>query len=216
MQNMSDRLRNLEQVNETNLNSIARKDRKLDELRTELQTERAKRQEAEREASKTNQMMRDEQEIHNREQAHSQEVVKYHEAQYEVLVGTTKREKADFSRRIKAIWNEVHSIAEAQKTKDVCSERLDVIADQKNREIEVLKEAHEKLLASHASYKNTKDNELRGTIERAHANNAMIDATIESIRETQAQMRWALQVNNITPPKRPGDQGQSSPSDPSI
>ncbi|KAJ5660417.1 hypothetical protein N7507_006868 [Penicillium longicatenatum] len=194
-QNMNERLRNLEQVNETNLNSIARKDRKIEELRAEHAGERSKRQDAEADASRTNETMREERENHHREQAHTQEIAKYHETQYEVLSSTTKREKAELSRRVKALWAELQAMAEAQKTQVVCTERLDVIAEQKNREVEGLKEAHEKLLENHAEYKKTKDEELRGTIERAHANNAMIDAAIVSLKETEAEMKWAIQLN---------------------
>lgn len=192
---MNERLRNLEQVNETNLNSIARKDRKIEELRAEHAGERTKRQDAEANASRTNDTMREERENHHREQAHTQEIAKYHETQYEVLSNTTKREKAELSRRVKALWAELQAMAEAQKTQVVCTERLDVIAEQKNREIEGLKEAHEKLLENHAEYKKTKDEELRGTIERAHANNAVIDAAIVSLKETESEMKWAIQLN---------------------
>ncbi|KAJ5290985.1 hypothetical protein N7478_000236 [Penicillium angulare] len=194
-QNMNERLRNLEQVNETNLNSISRKDRKIDELRAEITGERNKRVDAEADASKTNETMREERENHHREQARTQEIAKYHETQYEVLASTTKREKADLGRRVKALWAELQVLSEAQKTQSVCAERLDVLADQKNREVEGLKDAHEKLLASHTDYKKTKDEELRGTIERAHANNDMIDAAIKSIKQTEAEMKWAIQLN---------------------
>jgi hypothetical protein len=207
LENMGERVRNLEQVNETNLSSISRKDRKLDELRAELQSERTKRQEADSTASRTNQTMREERETHHREQARAQEIARYHETQYEVLVGTTKREKADFTRRIKAIWNEVTSMAEASKTRDFSAERLDVLAEQKNREVEVLRDAHEKLMASHASYKKTKDEEFRDTLERAKANNAMIDAVLESMKETQAQMRWAVQLHEKEREKEKEDSG---------
>ncbi|KAJ5114466.1 hypothetical protein NUU61_000225 [Penicillium alfredii] len=199
VQNMTERLQNLEQVNDTNLNSIARKDRKIEELRAELQSERTKRQGAEMTATQTNQTMRDEREQHNRDQARAQELVRFHETQYEVLSAATKREKADLGRRVKGIRNEVNSMAEAQKTQNTSTERLDVISDQKNREIENLKSIHDKLMAAHANYKQIKDDELRSTIERAQANTAMIDATLASLKETEAHMKWAIQLNSNRP-----------------
>ncbi|KAJ5765713.1 hypothetical protein N7520_005272 [Penicillium odoratum] len=194
-QNMNERLRNLEQVNETNLNSIARKDRKIEDLRAEHAGERNKRQDAEENASRTNETMREERENHHREQARTQEIAKYHETQYEVLSSMTKRDKAELTRRVQALWTELQAIAEAQKTQVVCAERLDVLADQKNREIEGLKEVHEKLLENHTEYKKMKDEELRGIIERAHANNAEIDAAIKSLKQTESEMKWAIQLN---------------------
>ncbi|KAJ5936247.1 hypothetical protein N7454_005545 [Penicillium verhagenii] len=194
-QNMNERLRNLEQVNDTNLNSIARKDRKIEELRAEHAGERSKRQDAEEDASRTNDTMREERENHYREQARMQEIAKYHETQYDVLSSMTKREKIELNRRVKALWAELQLMAEAQKSQAVCAERLDVIADQKNREVEGLKEVHEKLLENHTEYKKMKDSELRGTIERAHINNAMIDAALLKLKETEAEMKWAIQLN---------------------
>lgn len=196
VQNINERLRNLEQVNETNLNSIARKDRKLEELRAELQGERTKRQEAEADMSKTNEMMREEQGKHNREQARLQEIAKYHETQYEVFAGTAKREKADMNRRFKVLWNELQVMAEAQRESNVCTERLDVLADQKNREVEGLKDTHEKLQASHADYKKTMDDDLHDAIEKAHTNDTRIDLALASLKKTEGEMKWAIQLAN--------------------
>lgn len=208
--NAQERLRNLEQVNETNLNSIARKDRKIEELRSELQSERTKRQTAEESANKTNDTMREERETHHREQAHTQEVAKHYEAQYDVLAGTTKRDKTDLGNRIKALWDELQSMQTAQKEQSVQTERLEVLADQKNREIAALKDSNEKLLATHAEYKKIKDSELRDTIERTHANNTLIDKTIDSMKQTEAQMRWAIKLNENNPQSKTCEFGDRS------
>ncbi|KAJ5153804.1 uncharacterized protein N7500_009243 [Penicillium coprophilum] len=194
-QNMNERLRNLEQVNETNLNSIARKDRKLEELRLDLQHERSKRQDAEKDANQTNQMMREERENQNREQARLLEVAKYHETQYEVLSSATKREKAEFAKRINGIWAEFTTIANAQKTHIHSTERLEVLADQKNREFDSLKESYEKLLANHSAYKELKDNEFRDTIDSAKSNNDNIAGVLAQLKETEIEMKWAIRLN---------------------
>ncbi|KAJ6128048.1 hypothetical protein N7471_009265 [Penicillium samsonianum] len=194
-QNMNERLRNLEQVNETNLNSIARKDRKLEELRTELQHERSKRHDAEKDANHTNQTMREERENHNREQARLLEIAKHHETQYEVLSSATKRDKAEFAKRINAIWAEFTTIANAQKTHIHSTERLEVLADQKNREFDTLKESYEKLLSQHSAYKELKDNDFRETIESAKSNNDMIAGVLAQLKETETEMRWAIRLN---------------------
>ncbi|CAI7590518.1 unnamed protein product [Penicillium glandicola] len=194
-QNMNERLRNLEQVNETNLNSIARKDRKLEELRLELQHERSKRQDAEMDANQTNHTMREERENHNREQARSLEIAKHHETQYEVLSSATKRDKAEFAKRINAIWAEFTTLANAQKTHIHSTERLEVLADQKNREFDSLKESYEKLLANHSAYKELKDNDFRDIIESAKSNNDMMAGVLAQLKETETEMKWAIRLN---------------------
>ncbi|KAJ5520883.1 hypothetical protein N7463_001336 [Penicillium fimorum] len=194
-QNMNERLRNLEQVNETNLNSIARKDRKLEELRLDLQYERTKRQDAEMTANQTNQTMREERENQNREQARLLEIAKHHETQYEVLSSAMKREKAEFAKRINAIWAEFTTIANAQKIHIHSTERLEVLADQKNREFDSLKESYEKLLANHSAYKELKDNEFRDTIDSAKSNNDNIAGVLAQLKETETEMKWAIRLN---------------------
>ncbi|KAJ5085296.1 hypothetical protein N7532_010067 [Penicillium argentinense] len=205
VQNMSERLRNLEQVNETNLNSIARKDRKIEELRNELQNERDKRKEAEASASKVNDMMRDERENHHREQAESHEQAKYHSTQYDVLVGATKREKAELSRRVKNLCDELITLKQAHEKHVVSTGRLDAIADQKNREIESLKDMNERLMTSHVEYKQMKDDELRETIEKAHANDALIEAALAQIRKTEEEMKWAIRLNESRVKEKEGE-----------
>ncbi|KAJ5719917.1 hypothetical protein N7493_006795 [Penicillium malachiteum] len=195
-QNMHERLRNLEQVNETNLNSIARKDRKIEELRTELAGERSKRADAEEDANKTNETMREERENHHREQARSQEITKHYETQYEVLSSSTKRVKADFERRMKALESKVQTMVETQKTQGDCADRLDAIAEEKDREVEGLKENHEKLLAFHEEYKKVKDDGFKELIERAQDKDKQLEAALASVKETEAKMKWAIQLND--------------------
>ncbi|KAJ6015330.1 hypothetical protein N7540_009921 [Penicillium herquei] len=195
-QNMHERLRNLEQVNETNLNSIARKDRKIEELRTELAGERSKRADAEEDANKTNETMREERENHNREQARSHEITKHYETQYDVLSSSTKLVKADLERRVNALESTVQTMVETQKTQGDCADRLNAIAEEKDQEVEELKEKHEKLLAWHEEYKKVKDDGLRELIERAQDKDKQLEAALASVKETEAKMKWAIQLND--------------------
>lgn len=194
-QNMNERLRNLEQVNDTNLNSIARKDRKLEELRVELQSERNKRRDAEESSNQTNQTMFEEREIHNREQARLQEQAKFYETQYEVLSSSNKRDKADSAKRINAIWARVETLAGAETTHIHSTERLEVLADQKNREVDTLKDSYEKLLAKHTEYKDMKEKEFRDTIDAARSNNAAINDTLAKLKETETEMKWVMRLH---------------------
>lgn len=208
LQNTTERLHNLEQVNETNLNSIARKDRKIEELRNELNSEHSRRQDAEVNATKTNQTMRDERENHNREQARSSEIAKYHETQYEVLASTSKRHKADFERRIDAVSAQVQHMADAHVKHLFSSDRLEVISDQKNREIEGLRDTHAKLVAAHTKYKQFKDDELRGFIERGHANDEAIAKALVSVKEVETEMKWVIRLSKSKDEQEKKDQDQ--------
>lgn len=209
LQNTTERLHNLEQVNETNLISLARKDRKIEELRSELNAERTKRQDAEATATKANQTMREERATHHREQARTEEIAKYHATQYEVVVSSTKREKAEFEKRIDDAFAQVRHFADAHVKQRVASDRLEVICDQKNRAIEAMGAANEKLRAAHAEYKQYKDNELHGSIERSHTNNDAIERTLAEIKEVQTEMRWVIRLATSKEEEAKKDQDKS-------
>jgi hypothetical protein len=212
LQDMADRLRHKEQVNETSLKSIDRKDRKIEDLRAELQAERTKRHDAQIVANETNEAMRVDRENHHREMARLQEETKYYKNQYEVLSSATKREKNDLGRRVDEAWDRVHVIAKAQATHVECSDRLMVIGDQKNREIEMMNERYEKVVALHGSYKETKDKEFRGTVDRAHANNELIDAALKELKETQDKMKWVIRMSELNENKKAKDQAEEQPT----
>lgn len=209
LQNTTERLHNLEQVNETNLISLARKDRKIEELRSELNAERTKRQDAEATATKTNQTMREERATHHREQARAEEIAKYHATQYDVVVASTKREKAEFEKRLDDAFAQLRRFADANATQRVSSDRLEVICDQKNRAIEVMATANEKLQAAHAEYKQYKDNELHGTIERSHTNNAAIEKALAEIKDVQVEMKWVMRLATSREEEAKQDQDKS-------
>lgn len=209
MEEMADWLRHKEQVNETSLKSIDRKNRKIDELRAELHAERTKRHDAQIVANETNEAMRVERQNHNRETARLQEEAKYFKNQYEVLSSATKREKADLERRVDKAWEKVRSIAETSSSQGECAKRLMVIGDQKNREIDGLYEVYNKAKALHADYKETKDKEFRGTINRAHANNALIDSTLKELKETQDKMKWVIRMSELNVSKKATDKEQA-------
>lgn len=209
LQNTTERLHNLEQVNETNLISLARKDRKIEELRSELNAERTKRQDAEATATKTNQTMREERATHHREQARAEEIAKYHATQYDVVVASTKREKAEFEKRLDDAFAQLRRFAYANATQRVSSDRLEVICDQKNRAIEVMATANEKLQAAHAEYKQYKDNELHGTIERSHTNNAAIEKALAEIKDVQVEMKWVMRLATSREEEAKQDQDKS-------
>lgn len=212
MQDMADRLQHKEQVLDTSLKSIDRKDRKIEELRAELHAERTKRHDAQIVANETNEAMRVERENHHREMARQQEEAKYYSNQYEVLSSATKREKNDLGRRVDGAWDRVHALAKAQVTHSECSDRLMVIGDQKNREIEVMNERYEKAVALHGSYKKTKDEEFRGTVDRAHANNELIDATLRELKETQDKMKWVIRMSELNENKKAKDLAEEQPT----
>ncbi|OJJ46115.1 hypothetical protein ASPZODRAFT_133108 [Penicilliopsis zonata CBS 506.65] len=194
LQNMTERLRNLEQVNETNLSSIARKDRKIEELRVEIQSEKDRRLESEQETRKIHQLMAEGRDEFNRKCAELQETTNHFRTQYDVLARAGQRERADFQKKFKGIQKDFLALKEHSEKKDLQLERLDAVMAQKNREIEVSRESFDKLFEEYKAYRDAQDRELRGLIERARQKESDLDAALASLKETEGKMKWTIQV----------------------
>lgn len=132
VQNMTERLRNLEHANETNLQSIRRKDKKIEELRAEVQSEKERRRRAEGETDKFQQLMNEARDEFNRKCAELQEIANHSRTQYDVLAKAGQRERADQQRKLKAIRDDFLALKAEHEKRDVHLERLDTVISQKN------------------------------------------------------------------------------------
>lgn len=196
VQTMTEQIRNLEHANETNLHSISRKDRKLEDLRSEIQTERDRRQRAESETSKINQRMTENKDEFNRRCAELQETANHARTQYDVLVTTRQREQADQQKKLKAIRGDFIALQRENEKRNAQVEQLDTVMAQKNREIEASKENFGKVFESYEAYKTARDQEERDMIEKGHQNEANIDHALASLKATEGEMKWAIRVKD--------------------
>ncbi|GAB1194435.1 hypothetical protein BDV32DRAFT_2497 [Aspergillus pseudonomiae] len=196
VQNMTERLRNLEQAHETNLHSISRKDKKIEELRAEVQSEKDRRLRAETDTKKFHQLMDESRDDFNRKCAELQEIANHARTQYDVLAKAGQRERADQQRRVKAIRDEIDALKTRQEEKSLHLERLDAVMAQKNREIEIGRENFDKLFEVYESYKKAHDEEVHTLVERGRQGDANLNAALASLKETEDRMKWAIQVKN--------------------
>lgn len=196
VQNMAERLRNLELANETNRQSISRKDRKIEELRSEIQSEKNRRQRAEDETNRTNQLMAETRDGFNRKCADLQETTNHVRTQYDVLATTRQREQADQQKRVKTIRDEFSALKQEHEKRNAQLEQLDAVIAQKNREIEVNRENFEKVFENYEAYKKARDLEVRELVENGHKNEATIDRALASLKKTQGEMKWAIRLRD--------------------
>ncbi|KAF7714368.1 Uncharacterized protein PECH_001934 [Penicillium ucsense] len=205
LQNTTDRLSHLEQVNETNGKLIERKDRKIEDMRAELHTERTKRLDAQGVANETNETMRVERENHHREMARLQEEAKYHENQYEVLFRAMKQDKADLTRRMDALHTQLARLKETQVSQNEAATRLLTVDDQRQRLVSSLQERHEQMMALHQRYKEIKEQEFQDVLGQARVNGDRIDASLRDLKETEDKMKWVIRMSEVQQGQRGDD-----------
>ncbi|KAL4786644.1 hypothetical protein BJX76DRAFT_355001 [Aspergillus varians] len=194
VQNMTDRLRNLEHSNEINIHSLSRKEKKIEELRAELQSERDRRQQADNEKERFHQLMDEAQDDFHRRCAELQEIAHHSQTQYDVLAKSGQRERTDQQRRLKGIRDEFIALREKHDHSTSQIGQLDSIMEQKDREIEVARTNFEALFKEYESYKRTHDEEVRELIEQGQQGEARVNSALASLKETEGQMKWVLQV----------------------
>jgi chromosome segregation ATPase len=192
--NIGERLRNSEQSNETNLASIARKDRKIEELRLEVQNEKARRVRAEAETSKVNQLMSEEQDEFHRKAAELQESTNHYSTQYEALSKASLRERSDMQRKLKGVRDEISALREQAEKKEKEQERLDALVDHQNQEVEAETKRIKGIFDAYESYKTARDNEFQVLLEKARHNQATVDAAVASMKEAEDKMKWTMSV----------------------
>ncbi|KAK2758722.1 hypothetical protein FQN54_003412 [Arachnomyces sp. PD_36] len=193
---ITDRLRNLEQVHETNVNSIARKDRKIESLRAEIEGERTRRLGAEEDSRKTTNLAAEERDQHFRDLAEAQENAKLNSSQYDALVKTTLKQKRGYETRFNELRDQIQGICDRDKEKKVQLDRLDVIISQKNREIDSGRERTERILQAFEEYKEERDQEIRDLIENAHKKDSTIDESLAGLFEVRDKMKWVMSVKD--------------------
>ncbi|KAL4803006.1 hypothetical protein BDV18DRAFT_146061 [Aspergillus unguis] len=194
VQNMTDRLRNLEHSNEINLHSLSRKEKKIEELRAELQSERDRRQQADNEKSRFRQLMDEAQDDFHQKCAELQEIAQHYQTQYDVLAKSGQRERADQQRKLKGIRDDFIALRDKHEQTKSQMGQLDSNMALKDREVEQARENFEALSKQYEAYRQARDEELGGLVERGRSADARFEATLASLKETEGRMKWVLQV----------------------
>ncbi|KAL3478982.1 hypothetical protein BJX99DRAFT_223352 [Aspergillus californicus] len=193
VQNMTDRLRNLEHSHEMNLNSLSKKEKKIDELRAEIQSERDRRQQTETEKTRFRQLMDEAQDDFHQKSAGLQEIAHYYQTQYDVLAKSGQRERADQQRRLKGIRDEFLALREKHRETHSQIDQLDIILAQKDRELDLGRDNFDKLFKEFEDYRRTHDEEVRSLIEKGQQGEAKFNTALASLKRTEGQMKWVMQ-----------------------
>ncbi|KAL4890610.1 hypothetical protein BDV59DRAFT_92179 [Aspergillus ambiguus] len=194
LQNMTERLRNLEQANETNLHSIARKDKKLEELRAELQSERARRVQADGDKVKINQLLDEAADEFHRKRAELEEIAAHARAQYDVLAAHGQRDRADTQRKLAALRADFTALKQKQVEKGPQLERLEELAAQKDREIQSARERFDRLFAEYEAYRRVHDEDVSSLVEKGRRCDSRVETALATLKETEGEMKWVMRL----------------------
>ncbi|KAK2741915.1 hypothetical protein FQN57_005474 [Myotisia sp. PD_48] len=197
LQNMTDRLRNSEQSHETNLISIARKDRKITDLKSEIESHRQRRIQAEDDARKTNQLAAQERDEHQRKFATAQEIAQRSKSAYDALAQARLRDRTEFQSRVNTCRKELDELNRREAGRQNQLERLEVVIEQKDRELSASRERGEHILALFERYKEEGDKVVSELVEKGRKNNEVIDEVLRETGEVTDKMKWVMKIKDL-------------------
>ncbi|EEP76722.1 predicted protein [Uncinocarpus reesii 1704] len=194
LQTVIDRLRHSEQAYEMNLAAVERKDRKIEDLKAEVLNEKQRRIQAEEDARKTTQLATEERNEHHRALAEAQETAQQAQSQYETLAQTRLRDKREYQSRFNRFRKELGELSAREIERRNQLNRIDVIVEQKNREIAAGRDRMERFSRLFEEYKLDRDENMRKLIDKGYQNDLAIDEAVAEALKVSEKMKWAMNV----------------------
>ncbi|KAF3481992.1 uncharacterized protein GIQ15_04751 [Arthroderma uncinatum] len=194
LQTVTDRLRNSEQSHEASLITIARKDRKIEDLKSEALGEKNRRLKAENDALETTQLAAQQREDHQRAFAEAQEVAQRSQCQYDALSQARLRDRNEFQSRFNMFRKDFDELCKRELERQNQLSRLDVIIEQKDREIRAARDRTEQVTTLYEDYKTMSDDTLRELVERSRRNDQGVDKALRDAKEATDKMKWVVNV----------------------
>lgn len=187
---------NLLSMHETDKSLLARKERKIEELKAELESERSKREHAEAE-TKESRMERDStvQKL-MKENLEEKEQAKRSSTQYDILSKSWKSQEERYDRQIQKLKGSVKTLQDEQAEDKQKLARLDVIMEQLKQEGEKTNKAKESLAREFEAYKREQEEGIKGMRERAERNEEANEKILTDVNTVLGEMKYVVNLKN--------------------
>jgi hypothetical protein len=203
-QYLQDRNSNYEQSHEANSRQLARKERQVDDLRNELQKEKAKTARAEetaRVASASEEVWKD-------EASQSKSIAVQKEAEYDTVIACRALENDRYQGGLDKLKAKFEALL-LQRGEDLENhKKLEIVAEQQRQTIGQLEELNKKLNTNFKAYRTEIDKAISGMRENASGYDAAITTKLEEMNNTTNKMKWVMnmdrEVNGSKPSKNQG------------
>ena len=185
---------NLISIHESDKSFLSKKDRRIEELRADLEMERSRRDSAER-ATRESRRERDEVvEKLRREAVEDKEQAKKANCQYDVLSKSWKSLEDRYERQILKFRSDLAVLREELGCDKQKLTQLEVIMEQLRQEGDKTRKAKERLSSDLQAYKAEQEAGIRGMRERAQLNDSAHEQTLKHMETMLGQMRYIVNV----------------------
>ena len=185
---------NLLQTCETDRAAIARRDRKLEELKADLEAERTRRERAEKETKETT---RERDEVVGkckREVMEEKELAKRSNSQYEILASSWRNLNDGYNRQTQKLRTDIKDLYARRSGDQQRLAQLEVVVGQLSLEGEKTKKAKEKVILEFEDYKKEKEEGMQEIKVRAARNESATDQALRETEKVLGEMKYVINL----------------------
>lgn len=202
---LQDRNSNLEQSHEANSRQLNRRDRKIEELRTDLQKEKERTSRAENSAKGA--LQSEEEALTKAKRAEAVASQSNHE--YETIKKIRDRDKNDYQIQVNKIRENFSELLNNRKEDQKALEQLKIMAEQQKHTIRQLEEDNRKTDQKFHEYRDQVDSLFTNLRGKCGINGQQIAAALEESQGVLGKMKWVMNVHRD---KRKGTESETEAS----
>jgi chromosome segregation ATPase len=194
LQNLNDNL-----IHQTNVDkaSLARRERKIEDLKADIETERKRRVEAE---SGLKQVQRESdatiQELKSNLVSESEKARKS-SSQYDVLASSWKQLDDGYRRKTDAFRKELQQLKEEKNEDRAKLARLEIIVEQQRQEVEKMRLVKERMERQYEDYIEEAETSTRDMKEKAGKNERENEKALEETKKVLGELRYLINLKKF-------------------
>ncbi|KAI9842308.1 MAG: hypothetical protein M1838_003177 [Thelocarpon superellum] len=188
---------NLLQIQEADRSSLARRERKMEEMRTDLDAERARRKEIDtqlRALLKEGEQLERQLRARAREEA---ERAKKATSQYDVLSTSWRQLDANYRRKLDKLRVDLATVNQEGAEDRAKLDRLEITVEQQRQEVDKMRVAKEAITAEFATFKYETEESTRAMRERAQSNDVASTKALEDTLRVLGEMKHVINVKKF-------------------
>lgn len=201
---------NLEAICETNQNIIARRDRKIEELKAELDAERERRVEAEKGRTDLTIAIQNLKVNTEKEVSRATEIASRSQTEYDAFRKAFLRMKADSEKQLSQMRKELNVVHSDRDDEVSKLKTLTKISKEFQAESMKALDTNQRTIKTYEEYKELRDSSIQEMVSQIRNGDAANEELYTEMAETLGRMRWVMNIKQDVPSIRQKDDPEPS------
>ncbi|MCJ1246260.1 hypothetical protein MMC30_003466 [Trapelia coarctata] len=185
---------NLSSICEANNVAMARKDRKIEELKADLESERARRVRSEAQNKEISMERDDVVAACKKDLMEEKEVARKTSSQYEVLSSSWRGLDDGYRRQMQKLKEGLKELESGRQEDQVRIDQLNIVFTQLNKEAESSQAEKQYVVKQFEQYKQDKEDSIRQMKEQAERNELANDNALQEMNMVVGQMKYVINL----------------------